>query len=300
MEAEGEDLTQVGEDIAAAGLTPAALELVSPALARRERWVLAVRLAGSPALVAADEAGLGAASGGGRFAPLRAEEAHAFWMRLAEGFSVRPVTFRIGGVPAVALSDRSGDLYVLTPTAGFKPLAAGERRAIDFGVELWTILRSDGPAAWHVVFDGEPPRWVPSRNVLDSTDPQQTTAFGGDANPVPTAASRYAQNASPLLHLGLQDRILPRPLQATRQPGVVPIGGRTTISAGDGLSGEADYLRSALRDVLRGDVALAGAKGDQQGQGTGAQIHLRVDPRLDVTGDGKPRVSRNWLLAYSL
>jgi hexosaminidase len=183
---------------------------------------------------------------------------------------------------------RSGDLYVLSPTAGFKPLAAGERRAIDFGVELWTILRSDGPAAWHVVFDGEPPRWVPARNVLDSTDPQQTTAFGGDANPVPTAASRYAQNTSALLQLGLQDRILPRPLQATRQPGVVPIGGRTTISAGDGLSGEADYLRSALRDVLRGDVVLAGAKSDRQGHGTGADIHLSVDPRLDVTGDGKP------------
>src|SRR5213078_3786855 len=60
LEGAREDLTQVGEDIAAAGLTPAALELVSPALARRERWVLAVRLAGSPALVAAAEAGLGA------------------------------------------------------------------------------------------------------------------------------------------------------------------------------------------------------------------------------------------------
>src|SRR5207253_2150166 len=64
LEGAREDLTQVGEDIAAAGLTPAALELVSPALARRERWVLAVRLAGSPALVAADEAGLGAACSG--------------------------------------------------------------------------------------------------------------------------------------------------------------------------------------------------------------------------------------------
>src|SRR5436305_5403282 len=80
LEGAREDLTQVGEDIAAAGLTPAALELVSPALARRERWVLGVRLAGSPALVAADEVGLRAASGGGRFTPLRAEEAHAFWM----------------------------------------------------------------------------------------------------------------------------------------------------------------------------------------------------------------------------
>ena len=125
LEGAREDLTQVGEDIAAAGLTPAALELVSPALARRERWVLAVRLAGSPALVAADEAGLGAASGGGRFSPLRAEEAHAFWMRLAEGFSVRPVTFRIGGVPAASdelldlLQHQLGDEWIsASPAAG--------------------------------------------------------------------------------------------------------------------------------------------------------------------------------------
>jgi glycolate oxidase FAD binding subunit len=108
LEGSREDLTQVAEDIAAAGLTPAALELVSPALARRERWVLAVRLAGSPTLVAADETGLGAATGGGRFTPLRAEEAHAFWMRHAEGFAIRPVTFRLGAVPSA--SDEMLDL----------------------------------------------------------------------------------------------------------------------------------------------------------------------------------------------
>jgi hexosaminidase len=184
---------------------------------------------------------------------------------------------------------QSGDLYVLTPTAGFKPLAAGGRRAIDFGVALWTILKTDAPAGWHVVFAGEPPRWVPARTLLDPTDPQQTTAFAGDANPVPTAASRYAENTSPLLHLGLQDRIVPRPLHATGQPGFVSLGGlRTTIAADDGLGGEAAYLRSALGDVLSGEVVLAGAKGHQQGYGTGADIHLHLDPRLDVTGDGRP------------
>src|ERR1041385_8945403 len=90
LEGAREDLTQVGEDIAGAGLTPAALELVSPALARRERWVLAVRLAGSPALVSADEAGLRAATGG-RFAPPRADESHTLWMRAPESFATRPV-----------------------------------------------------------------------------------------------------------------------------------------------------------------------------------------------------------------
>ena len=126
LEGSREELTQIGEDIAAAGLAPAALELVSPALARRERWVLGVRLAGSPALVAADETGLGAATGGGgRFTALRAEEAHAFWMRLSEGFAVRPVTFRIGGVPAASdelldlLQHQLGDDWIsASPAAG--------------------------------------------------------------------------------------------------------------------------------------------------------------------------------------
>ncbi|HXQ29553.1 MAG TPA: FAD-binding oxidoreductase [Gemmatimonadales bacterium] len=94
-----EDLSRVAEDIAGAGLTLAALELLSPALARRDRWVLAVRLAGSAALVAAEEAALRGVTGG-LFATLRAEEAHAFWMRASEAFATRPVSFRVGGLPA--------------------------------------------------------------------------------------------------------------------------------------------------------------------------------------------------------
>ncbi len=126
LEGSRDELTQVAEDIAASGLTPAALELVSPALARRDRWALAVRLVGSPTLVGSDELGLGAATGGGgRFTPLRAEEAHGFWMRLAEGFAVRPVTFRIGGVPAASdelldlLQHQVGDEWIsAAPAAG--------------------------------------------------------------------------------------------------------------------------------------------------------------------------------------
>src|SRR5207244_925664 len=92
------DLAQGAGDLAAAGVQPAAHELVSPALARRERWMLAVRFAGSAALVSAEEAALRAATGG-RFTALRADEAHALWMRAAESFATRPVTFRVGGLP---------------------------------------------------------------------------------------------------------------------------------------------------------------------------------------------------------
>src|SRR5258705_457803 len=126
LEGSRDELTQIAEDIAASGLTPAALELVSPALARRDRWALAVRLVGSPTLVGSDELGLGAATGGGgRFTALPAEGAHGFSMRLAEGVSVRPVTFRIGGVPAASdelldlLQHQVGDEWIsAAPAAG--------------------------------------------------------------------------------------------------------------------------------------------------------------------------------------
>jgi glycolate oxidase FAD binding subunit len=118
------DLTQVAEDIAAAGIEPAALELMSPALARREGWGLAVRFAGSAAVVAAEEAGLRAATGG-RFAALRADEAHGLWMRAGESFAARPVAFRVGGLPASSdelldlLQHQVGDEWIsASPTIG--------------------------------------------------------------------------------------------------------------------------------------------------------------------------------------
>ncbi len=107
LEGSREDLSRVADDVYAAGLTLAAVELLSPPLARRDRWSLAVRLAGSAALVAAEEAGLRAATGS-QFSTLRAEEAHLFWMRAAEAFATRPVSFRIGGLP-----DSSEDLLDL-------------------------------------------------------------------------------------------------------------------------------------------------------------------------------------------
>src|SRR5207302_214205 len=98
LEGAREDLADVADDIRTAGLAPAALELVSPALGRRERWVLAARLAGSGALVTSEESDLRTVTGG-RLTPLRAEESRAFWMRASESLATRPVTLRVGGLP---------------------------------------------------------------------------------------------------------------------------------------------------------------------------------------------------------
>jgi hexosaminidase len=172
---------------------------------------------------------------------------------------------------------RSGDYYVLEPTAGFDPLGPGETREITIDIELWAILKSDAPAGWHISFDGGPPRWVPAKALLDPSDPKQTTVFEGDRRPVETAATRFAQNTAPLIELELADRILPRPLAARERDGFFTLDARRTeIRHEAGLEREAAYLESALGDVL----------GHARRGGESNTIQLRTDTGLDVDGDG--------------
>ncbi len=99
LEAGRDALMGVLDDVRAAALQPAAVELVSPALADRPAWVLAIRLAGAPELVAADEAALRAATSG-RITGLAPAAATPFWRRLAQGIAAPPVTMRVGGLPS--------------------------------------------------------------------------------------------------------------------------------------------------------------------------------------------------------
>jgi len=119
-----DQLTGVSDEIRESGLAVGALELLSPALARRDRWALAVRLVGSAPLVENGEATL-RRTAGGRFVPLRADEAHALWHRAAEGIAARAVTLRVGGVAEGAdglldlLQHQIGDEWVsATPGVG--------------------------------------------------------------------------------------------------------------------------------------------------------------------------------------
>lgn len=98
LEGPREELSRAADEVRDSGLVPAALELLSPALARRGGWALAARCAGSAAQVEAEEATLRTLAGG-RFAPLGAEQSHSFWLRAAEALTVRPVTLRLGGLP---------------------------------------------------------------------------------------------------------------------------------------------------------------------------------------------------------
>jgi glycolate oxidase FAD binding subunit len=80
-----------------AGESPAAMELLSPAAARRGSWILAIRLLGSePAVEEGRRAVSGAAGAPDDLGPADAAQ---FWRSVAAGACQPPTTLRVGALP---------------------------------------------------------------------------------------------------------------------------------------------------------------------------------------------------------
>jgi glycolate oxidase FAD binding subunit len=88
-------LTSAGREVVAANLLPAALELLSPALAAEPDWVLAARFVGTDAAVQADARRLGSVDDL-EWLPLPADRTAAFWSAAARGSLGGPITLRLG------------------------------------------------------------------------------------------------------------------------------------------------------------------------------------------------------------
>lgn len=88
-------LTSAARDLISAGLAPAALELMSPALAAEADWVLAARFLGTDAAVQADVRRLSADTTL-VWQPMAAERTAGFWYLGARASLAGPITFRLG------------------------------------------------------------------------------------------------------------------------------------------------------------------------------------------------------------
>jgi FAD/FMN-containing dehydrogenase len=88
----------VARDLLDAGISPAALELISPALAGESEWVLAARFLGVEPGVQAEVHRLPAETGA-IWTPLPADRTADFWSNLARGSLNGAVTFRLGVLP---------------------------------------------------------------------------------------------------------------------------------------------------------------------------------------------------------
>jgi glycolate oxidase FAD binding subunit len=88
-------LTSAARDVMSAELVPAALELLSPALAAEADWTLAARFLGTDAAVQGDVRRL-APIGGLAWQPLPPDRTAAFWGLVARGSQGGPITLRLG------------------------------------------------------------------------------------------------------------------------------------------------------------------------------------------------------------
>ena len=90
-----DNLTLAARRLIEAKVSPAALELLSPALAADAEWVLAARFLGTDAAVQGEVGRLGTA-GDLVWQPLPAERTAAFWSGVARGSLGGPITLRLG------------------------------------------------------------------------------------------------------------------------------------------------------------------------------------------------------------
>lgn len=88
-------LTSAARDLMGANLLPAALEILSPALAAEPEWILAARFVGTEAAVQADVRLLGS-QGDLSWQQLPADRTAAFWSVAARGTLGGPITLRLG------------------------------------------------------------------------------------------------------------------------------------------------------------------------------------------------------------
>jgi glycolate oxidase FAD binding subunit len=88
-------LTSAARDLVQANMLPAALELLSPALAAEADWILAARFVGTDAAVQADVRRLGS-FGDLNWVVLPADRTAGFWNVAARGSLGGPITLRLG------------------------------------------------------------------------------------------------------------------------------------------------------------------------------------------------------------
>ncbi|WP_394835399.1 family 20 glycosylhydrolase [Pendulispora rubella] len=176
----------------------------------------------------------------------------------------------------------SGDYFVLEPLEHFVPLEPGQERVIEVLVGSWSVLKSDAPSGFHIVFPPSTEAWALSSSVeVDPADPKQTTRMPSDVVPVQTAALRYQENES-LTRASLEpaDALVPRPQSVTYGTGQYQLGGaRIDVEYARGLAKEAAFLQAALGDVLVGVI-------DARERRANAAIRLVLDPNVASGPEG--------------
>ncbi len=159
---------------------------------------------------------------------------------------------------SVKITHINGDFFKLEPTTSFSTLAKGENITIPFETSFWAIKRSDAPAGFYIVYtdaDGNDgvPQVVIDYSIGTFETPAQTMRNANDELPVPTPASRFAENATlEKLDLSTLPPVVPSPrlINSYDTSSPISLGPDLTIQHSASLQSEASYLANALAEVF--------------------------------------------------
>ncbi|WP_297091912.1 family 20 glycosylhydrolase [uncultured Draconibacterium sp.] len=149
----------------------------------------------------------------------------------------------------------SGDWFKLVPTEGFQ-LMPGKKVEIVYESSAWYIKASDAAVGPYFVFydkSGNEQAIVEVDNyaVLPFNKPEQINRHRADAEPIPTAAWQFDNNAE-LFELE-EDKLLPlvpNPVSYKRTGQQVRISNPVEILYAEGLENEANYLAELLQKIV--------------------------------------------------
>lgn len=211
-------------------------------------------------------------------------------------FNFERIVFEENVPDEVAVTHINGDLYRLTPTDQFPTLAGGERLVLPFEASFWGIKITDAPDGFYFVFPASgdtPERLVPVEvEVLPFETREQTARMPEDDVPVPTAASRYEDNAAlSVLPAEEVDKITPTPLYLAENEGTFTISTTTRIHYASGLENEASFLAEALELLLGHRLETAENTADEADAIRLSTSDLSIQGSTKQTGDEAYRLT---------
>lgn len=175
--------------------------------------------------------------------------------------AIRPESVEGG----MAITNINGDLFKLTPTAGFAGLKPGRSVRVPFVGSDWVINFTDAPLGLFWVLDQQPETGLKALNyhIIPATQLKQVQRAPADKYGFTTPADLYQQNSKieDLPAEGLT-KIFPTPSSYKEKGGVFKLGSVSYIDADPAFAKEASYLAAELERILGRKIPVARAVAD--------------------------------------
>ncbi len=157
--------------------------------------------------------------------------------------------------PPLAIDHVNGDLYRLTPRAGFEELASGGSVTVEFLAQAWAVSVTDGPAGAYLV-RGDAQSGAALITPVDiEIEPfvseRQTDRGPNDNRPVLTPELEFHRNLSaPTLEAADIVPVTPTPLSIKQLEGEVELASGVPVSVAAGLEKEGEMLARQFAERL--------------------------------------------------